>query len=276
MQNFEKYFFDIIENSFFEPEKKDFYSLLKTLNISKKELVLYFFEILNNNTTQNDDKIELKIKDLPKSTLMHKIVTQIETGDLKYLNAAKTLSDYLNSIFRIYMEDLKVTSKVQYETSLTDLNNSKQLLRERFNYDETKKDNVILIKEDFKGQHSFTLKIKYKTEIFLRVLKKLKDNQLVANETSVERFRKIFSGEEIPNNEKVDWVGSTFELKLFLNNIKSEFTLVNNIYNTTLRCFTIKGKEILRTVQISGASYHKAKEQIIKEIVSIFKNTSVK
>lgn len=276
MQNFEKYFFDLIENSFFELEKKDFHSTLKTLNISKKELVLYFFEILNNNTTQNDDKIEFKIKDFPKSTLMHKIATLIETGDLKYLNAAKTLSGYLNSIFTIYMEDLKEISKVQYETSLSDLNNSKQLVRERFDYDETKKDNVILIKEDFKGQHSFTLKIKFKLEIFIRVLKKLKENQLVANQTSVERFQKIFSGEEIPNNEKVDWIGSKFELKLFLDNIKSEFSLVNNIYNTTLRCFTIKGKEILRTGQISGASYHKAKQQIIIEIVSIFKNTSIK
>jgi hypothetical protein len=271
MQNFEKYFFDVIENSFFELEKKDFYSTLKTLNISNKELVLYFFEILNNHTTQNDDQIELKIKDLPKSTLMQKISTLIETGELKYLDATKALSNYLNSIFTIYMEDLKETNKVQYETSLIAINNSKQLVRERFNYDETKKDNVILIKEDFKGQHSFTLKIKFKTEIFLRVLKKLKENQLVANETSVGRFQKIFSGEEIPNNEKVDWVGSMFELKLFLDNIKSEFSLVNDIYNTALRCFSKDGKEILRTSQISGASYHKKKEQIIIDIVSIFK-----
>lgn len=271
LQNFEKYFFDLIENSFFELEKKDFNSTLKTLNISKKELVLYFFEILNNNTTQNDDKIELKIKDFPKSTLMHKIATLIETGELKYLDAAKALSNYLNSIFTIYMEDLKETNKVQYETSLTAINNSKQLVRERFNYDETKKDNLILIKEDFKGQHSFTLKIKFKAEIFIRVLKKLKENQLVANETSVARFQKIFTGEEIPNNEKVDWIGSTFELKLFLDNIKSELSLVKNIYYTTLRCFTINGKEILRTSKISGASYHKKKEQIIIDIVSIFK-----
>jgi hypothetical protein len=271
MQNFEKYFFDVIENSFFELEKKDFYSTLKTLNISNKELVLYFFEILNNHTTQNDDQIELKIKDLPKSTLMQKISTLIETGELKYLDATKALSNYLNSIFTIYMEDLKETNKVQYETSLIAINNSKQLVRERFNYDETKKDNVILIKEDFKGQHSFTLKIKFKTEIFLRVLKKLKENQLVAKETSVGRFQKIFSGEEIPNNEKVDWVGSMFELKLFLDNIKSEFSLVNDIYNTALRCFSKDGKEILRTSQISGASYHKKKEQIIIDIVSIFK-----
>lgn len=271
MQNFEKYFFDIIENSFFELEKKDFYSTLKTLNISKKELVLCFFEILNNHTIQNDDKIELKIKDFPKSTLMHKIVTLIETGELKYLDAANALSNYLNSIFTIYMEDLKEPDKVQYETSLSAINNSKQLVRERFNYDETKKDNVILIKEDFKGQHSFNLKIKFKTDIFLRVLKKLKDNQLVATETSVGRFQKIFSGEEIPNNEKVDWIGSKFELKLFLDNIKSEFSLVNDIYNTTLRCFTIDGRDILRIEEISKASNKKTKEQIIIEIVSIFK-----
>ena len=271
MQNFEKYFFDVIENSFFELEKKDFYSTLKTLNISKKELVLYFFEILNNYTTQNDDKIQLKIKDFPKSTLMHKIATLIETGELKYLDATKALSNYLNSIFIIYMEDLKETNKVQYETSLTALNNSKQLVRERFNYDETKKDNVIFIKEDFKGQHSFNLNRLHSTDIFLKVLKKLKDNQLVSYNTSTGRFKKIFSGEEIPNNEKVDWIGTKFELKLFLINLKSEFSSKRNIFNTTLRCFTVNGKDILRTEEISSSSNHKTKEQIIIEIVSFFK-----
>lgn len=271
MRNFEKYFFDLIENSFFELEKNDFYSTLRTLNISKKELVLYLFEVLNKYTTQKNDKIELKIKDLPKSNLMHKIVTLIETGDLKYIAAANALSNYLNSVFTIYMEDLKEANKVQYETSYTSINNSKQLLRERFNYDETKKENIILVKEDFKGQHSFNLKKQFKTDIFLRVLNKLKDNQLVSNKTSTGRFQKIFSGEEIPNNEKVDWIGTKFELKLFLDNLKSEFSLENNIYNTTLRCFTIKGKEILRIDEISKASNKKTKEQIIKEIVSIFK-----
>ena len=271
LQNFEKYFFDLIENSFFELEKKDFYSTLKTLNISEKELVLYFFEILNNHTTQNNDKIELKIKDLPKSTLLHKIATLIETGELKYLDATKALSNYLNSIFTIYMEDLKETNKVQYETSLTAFDNSKQLVRERFNYDETKKDNVILIKEDFKGQHSFNLKKSFKTDIFLRVLNKLKDNKLVSYNTSTERFKKIFSGEEIPNNEKVDWIGTKFELKLFLDNLKSEFSSKHNIFNTTLRCFTVNGKDILRTKEISSSSSHKTKEQIIIEIVSFFK-----
>jgi hypothetical protein len=271
MRNFEKYFFDLIENSFFELEKNDFYSTLRTLNISKKELVLYLFEVLNKYTTQKNDKIELKIKDLPKSNLMHKIVTLIETGDLKYIAAANALSNYLNSVFTIYMEDLKEANKVQYETSYTSINNSKQLLRERFNYDETKKENIILVKEDFKGQHSFNLKRQFKTDIFLRVLNKLKDNQLVSNKTSTGRFQKIFSGEEIPNNEKVDWIGTKFELKLFLDNLKSEFSLENNIYNTTLRCFTIKGKEILRIDEISKASNKKTKEQIIKEIVSIFK-----
>lgn len=271
MQNFEKYFFDLIENSFFELEKKDFYSTLKTLNISNKELVLYFFEILNNHTTQNDDQIELKIKDLPKSTLMQKICTLIETGELKYLDAAKALSNYLNSIFTIYIEDLKEPDKVQYETSLTALNNSKQLVRERFNYDETKKDNVIFIKEDFKGQHSFNLNRTHKTDIFLKVLNKLKDNLLVSNKTSTGRFQKIFSGEEILNNEKVDWIGSKFELKLFLINLKSEFSSKRNFFNTTLRCFTIDGRDILRIEEISKASNKKTKEQIIIEIVSIFK-----
>ena len=271
MQNFEKYFFDLIENSFFELEKKDFYSTLKTLNISKKELILYLLELLNKYTTRNDGNIEITLKDLPKSTLMNKITALIETGDIKYLNAAKELGNHLNSIFTIFMQDLKETNKVQYETSVTALKNSKQLIRERFNYDETKKNNVILIKEDFKGQHSFTLKIKYKAEIFLRVLKKLKDNQLVATETSVVRFQKIFSGEEIPNNEKVDWIGTKFELLLFLNNLNSEFSLTHNIFNTSMRCFTIYGKNILRTEEISKASNKKTKEQIIKEIVSIFK-----
>ena len=69
---------------------------------------------------------------------------------------------------------------------------------------------------------------------------------------------------------------NAIETNKLINNIKSEFSLVENLYYTTLRCFTIKGKEILRTGKISGASYHKKKEQIIIDIVSIFKNTSRK
>jgi hypothetical protein len=269
-QDFEKYFFDIIENSFFEQEKKDFFSVLKTLNISKKELILNLFEELNKQTNQYDGKIEITIKDLPKSTLINKITTLIETGDLKYLNAAKAFSESLNSVFVIFMQELKKTDETLFDTSVTTVEKNKELIRERFNYDETKKNNVILIKEDFKGQHSFTLKRKYNAEIFLRVVNKLKDNLLVTNETSAGRFQKIFSGEEIPNNEKVDWEGTLYELCLFLKGLKPKLGIVSNIYYTALRCFTINGKEITKTSQISNSSGQTLKEQIIKDIILLF------
>ena len=111
----------------------------------------------------------------------------------------------------------------------------------------------------------------HKTEIFFKILNKLKENELIVYKTSVERFKQIFSGTKIPNEEKVDWIGTKCEFLLFLKYLKPKLIVKNEIYSTALRCFTINGKEILNTKEISSANGRKTKEHIIKEIVSIFK-----
>ena len=272
IKDFEKYFFDIIETSFFNQEKKDFFLVLKTLNISKKELILYLFEELNKQTTQNDGNIEILLKDLPKSTLMHKITTLIETGDLKYLDAANGLSNSLNSVFTIFMQDLKKTDIVQYETSLNAHNNSKKLLRDRFNYDETKKNNIILIKEDFKGQQSFILKSNLKSDKFTLILQKLKKNNLINRNTTKDKFENIFLGVLISKEDKIDWTGTKHELKIFLKGLKPKLRIDSKIYNTALRCFTINSKEIIKIEEISKSNESigkTPKSQILEEIISL-------
>ncbi|OYU84278.1 MAG: hypothetical protein CFE24_07270 [Flavobacterium sp. BFFFF2] len=274
-QDFEKIFFTIVENSFLDFEKKEFFSALKTLNVSNNELIIFILDIYKNQTFQTNNGIEIILKDLPEFTLLKKITSLCETGEMKYLGAAGKLSGYLNAVLLIYMQELQQINGDLYESSKKTLNNNKELLRERFDYDETKKNNIIFINEEFKGQHSFTFKKAYKTEIFIKILNKLKQNKFVDSETSLERFRRIFSGTEIPNKEKVNWKKTKFDLLLFLKHIQTEFSVTENIYYTTLRCFTIKGKEILKTNKISKASGKKTNEKTIIDIISIFKNTTV-
>lgn len=269
-QDFEKYFFDIIENSFIEQEKKDFFSVLKTLNISKKDLILYLYEDLNKQTNQYDGKIEITIKDLPKSTLINKITTLIETGDLKYLNAAKAFSEHLNSVFVIFMQELKNTDETLFDSSVTTVEKNKELIRERFNYDETKENNIILVEEKFKGQHSFILKKSITVNSILKILNKLKQHKLVNSITSTSKFHKIFSGQKIPNDEKVDWIGDYKELTIFLIALKPKLVSYEYKYETAIRCFLVKGKEIINPTQISNSSGTSSKKQIIEDIILLF------
>lgn len=272
-QEFEKYFFDLIESSFFEQEKKGFFLGLKTLNISKKDLILFIFEELNKQTIQNGGNIEISLKDLPKSTLLNKITTLIETGDLKYLAAADVLSKSLNSIFVMFMQDLKKTNDTLYYASVTTLEKNKELIRGRFNYDETKENNIIFVEEKFKGQHSFILKKAISATATLKIINKLKLNYLVDSVTTTSKFQKIFLGGKILNDEKVDWIGTIYELKIFLQSLKPRLKIDSNIYNTALRCFTIKSKEINEIEQISKSKKSKntqPKTQIIEDIISLF------
>lgn len=273
IKDFEKYFFDIIETSFFNYEKKGFFLVLKTLNISKKELIFYILEELKMQTNQNNDNIEITLKDLPKSTIINKITTLIETGDLKYLNATNEFSNYLNAIFTIIMQDLKKTDIIEYETSLNVYNNSIKLLRDRFNYDETKKNNIILIKEDFKGQQSFILKSNLKSDKFTPILQNLKKNNLINRNTTKDKFENIFLGVLISKEDKIDWTGTKHELKLFLKGLKPKLRIDSKIYNTAIRCFTINSTEIIKIEEISKSNESKGKlpkSQMIENIISLF------
>lgn len=270
IKDFEIYLFDLIENSFFEQEKKVFFLALKTLNISKKELILYLLEELKKQTNQNDGKIEITLKDLPKSTLIHKTTTLIETGDLKYLEAADIISKSLNSVFVIFMQNLKKTDETLFDSSLKAVEKNKELIRERFNYDETKENNIILVEEKFKGQHSFILKKLISANTTLEILKKLKQYNLVDSSTSTSKFQKIFSGDKILNDEKVNWTGTKKELNIFLQALKPKLRIDSYIYYTAIRCFNVKSKEIIITTEISNPSGKTLKEQIIKDIVFYF------
>ena len=257
---------NIIENSFLNAEKESFYSSLKTLKISQQELIPLFLELVYFN----HGEVKAEIVDLPKKPLLTKITNLIGTGDIKYLDAFTTLHNHINSIFTIIGQHLEKNDEDLYKKSITTLNENKELIRDRFNYDETQKNNVILIEENFKGQHSFTLIKQNKTDVFLKIINELKNNDLVVSETSAERFKTIFSGTKIPNKEKVNWEGTKYELSLFLKFLRPKFITDEYIYQTAIRCFTVKGKEIIKTTEISNSSGKTSKGKIIKEIVSNF------
>jgi hypothetical protein len=269
LQDFEEFFYDLVENSFFDMEKKDFFSALETLNISKEELIMFFSEI-NDLTTQINGEIEITLKDLPKSIIFNKIISLIETGEIKYVNATEKLRKYLDSAVVIFMQELEKIDEVQFETSKTNLNNNKQLLRERFNYDDTEKNNLIIIEKYFKGQQSLLLKNELKPNKFIPILQKLKTNGLISFKTTNDNFEKIFLGISISKENKIDWTGTKYELLLFLKALKPKLRVIDYIYDSAIRCFTINGKAITKTSEISNASGKSAKKQIIEDIALLF------
>ncbi|WP_396170508.1 hypothetical protein [Flavobacterium sp.] len=266
MENqFAEFYQSFILNSLLPRELEDYNKALKTLNLTLENFLDLLLDF-DNHLIEVDGEIIPDLGSLAQSKLVKALGPYDNSKIKKEQLALKNLNQHLLSLF-------SVVKNHNFKMGLVDedynrkIENAGKVLFERFAY----LNNTPIKDIEFKGQQSFTFKKSCKTDIFLRVLKKLKDNQLVATETSVGRFQKIFSGEEIPNNEKVDWIGSKFELKLFLINLKSEFSSKRNFFNTTLRCFTIDGRDILRIEEISKASNKKTKEQIIIEIVSIFK-----
>jgi hypothetical protein len=266
MENkFAEFYRSFIQNSLLPKEREVYKKALKTLNLTPENFLDLLIDVIDNHIIEVDGEIIPDLSNLAQSKLINALDSFENSKSKKDKEALKILNQHLLVLFTV-VNNYNFKKGVVNEDYNRKIESANKVIFERFvhlNYASTQD-------VEFKGQQSFTFKRTYKAEIYLSVLNKLKDSQLVAKETSVSRFKKIFSGEEIQKVEKVDWVGTKFELKLFLVNLKSEFSLVNNIYNTALRCFTVKGKEILSTNEISKASNKKTKEQILKEIVSVF------
>lgn len=266
MENqFAEFYRSFIQNSLLPIERENYNKALNTLNLSPENLLDLLIDVLDNHIIEVDGEIIPDLSNLAQSKLINTLGSFENSKSKKDKEAIKTLNQHLLVLFTV-VNNYNFKKGVVNEDYNRKIENANKVIFERFVH----LNNATTKDEEFKGQQSFTFKRTYKTDVYFSVLNKLKDSQLVAKETSVGRFQKIFSGEEIQNIEKVDWIGTKFELKLFLVNLKSEFSLVNNIYYTAKRCFTIKGKAILRTNEISQASNKKTKEQIIKEIVSVF------
>jgi hypothetical protein len=263
--NFGQFYQDFIKNSLMPKEKEDYNKALKTFKLTQEDFLEFLEDIIDNHFIEIDGEIIPDLSNLAQSKLIKALGTYDNSKIKKEQEALKNLNQHLLSFFTI-VENYNLKAGVVDDDYNQKVGNANKVLFDRFAH----LNNTPTKEIEFKGQHSFILKRAFKAEIFLKVLNKLKENQFVENETSVGRFQKIFSGTKISNEEKVNWKGTKYDLLLFLISLKTEFRVENDIYDTAIRCFTVRGKEILYTKQISQANNKKSKEQIIKGIVSIF------
>jgi len=263
---FSKYYQDFIKNSLMPKEREDYSKALKTFKLTQETFLELLEDILDNHFIEVDGEIIPDLENLGQSKLIKTLGYYDNTKVKKEQEALKNLNYHLLSLFTV-IKNYNFKAGLVDEEYNRKTENANKILFERFAHLNNPPTKDI----DFKGQHSFTLGNPHKTEIFRQILFQLKENKLVVYKTSVERFKQIFSGTKIPNEEKVDWIGTKYELLLFLQYLEPKLIVKDKIYYTSLRCFTINGKEILRTEEISSANGRKTKKQIIEEIVSIFK-----
>lgn len=120
-----------------------------------------------------------------------------------------------------------------------------------------KQDNGSLIKTPKEVSSSYKPKsFKYKnfnkgSSNLTDLMNRLKENNLIANDTSLSNFRKVFSGESI--NKRIVWTGNISELSYFVKLLHNELELVENLkqhqWIVTIKCF----------VKHNGESYERDK-----------------
>jgi len=83
------------------------------------------------------------------------------------------------------------------------------------------------------------------------LMNRLKENNLIADDTSLSNFRKVFSGESI--NKRIVWTGNISQLSYFIKQLHNELELVENLkqrqWTATINCF----------VKDNGESYERNK-----------------
>lgn len=264
-RQFAEFYQSILQNSLMPKEREDYKSALKTLKLTQETILEIFQDLLDNHIIEVDGEIIPDLANLGQSKYTKAIGPYDNSKIKKEQEALKKFNQHLFSLLIILKND-------HFKKGLIDddynrrIENGSKVLFERFAH----LNNPPTNDRDFKGQNSFTLKKEYKSEIFIKILKKLKDNKLIDKNISVDRFKKIFSGTKIQNNEKVNWVGNNRELTVFLIALNSKLLSKEQKYETAIRCFLVNGKEINKPEQISNSSGTSLKKELIKDIVSLF------
>ncbi|MCA6422644.1 MAG: hypothetical protein IM568_07495 [Flavobacterium sp.] len=260
-----EFYQNFIQNSLMPKEREDYNFALKTFKLTQENFLELLEDIIDNHFIEVDGEIIPDLSNLAKSKLIKSLGPYDNSKIKKEQVALRSINQHLLSLFT-------VVKNHNFKTGLVDedynrkTENANKVLFERFAHLNNPTEKV----EDIKGQHSFIIKKLMSANTTLEILKKLKNHNLVDAVTSTSKFQKIFSGDKILNDEKVDWIGTKKELKIFLQSLKPKLRIDSNIYYTAIRCFTINGKEIIKTAEISNSSGTSSKKQIIEDTIFLF------
>ena len=102
------------------------------------------------------------------------------------------------------------------------------------------------------------------------VLKGLKKDNFISNDTKLESFKNIFSGKVIKPENRVNWIGSYIELKLAISILMLQLNKLKKIYykwETAVKCFIKDGDEI-EVTQLDKANGKKDNEEKLRTILN--------
>lgn len=101
----------------------------------------------------------------------------------------------------------------------------------------------------------------------------MKKNNLIAKDTSITNFKKIFSGNEISN--PVIWTGNASELYYFVKLLHNDYELVNNLnqqqWKVTCKCFLSDKSEPFNPDKLKSLKIPKATAKHIEVLASLLK-----
>lgn len=265
MENqFSEFYQNFIENSLMPKEREDYENALKTFKLTKEDFI-EFLEDLDNHLIEVDGEIIPDLGNLAQSKLIKALGPFDNSKIKKEQEALKNLNQHLLSLFSI-VQNHNFKIGVLDEDYNRKIKNTTKVLYERFAHLNNQQTTEIVIK----GQPSFILNHPLKPKKSADILMSLRKNGFISKNTTQDNFEKIFSGVLISKEDKIDWERSRYELYLFLKGLKPKLRIKDKIYDTALRCFTIHGREIIKTTELSNSSGGSTKKEIIKDIISLF------
>jgi hypothetical protein len=200
--------------------------------------------------------------------------------DAKLINLNKFLDFQLKLNFEkkisTYVDFLK-SIMIQYEKELLS-----QKLIDSLNYwiDNKKDTGNIQVLRKLKGKYS-SLRLrklntnpyylKKNSQILNTVLKQLKANNFIHEETLFTDFNRIFEGNIIPINKRIIWTGFNKDLHWFMNYLVKDSEKVelykNDIWLVAIKCFIDEDGKEFKTDQLRKAKGEDEKRKILLESI---------
>lgn len=263
--NFGQFYQDFIQNSLMPKEREDYNKALKTFKLTTENFLELIEDIIDNHFIEVEGEIVPDLENLGQSKLIKTLGYYDNTKVKKEQEALKNLNYHLLSLFTL-IKNYNFKAGLVDEEYNRKTENANKILFERFAH----LNNPPTKEIEFKGQQSLLLKHQLHTQKFIPILQYLKKNGFISLNTTKDNFENIFLGNSISKENKIDWTGTKYELSLFLKALKPILRVNTNIYDSAIRCFTLKGKEIIKTAEISNSSGTSSKKQIIEDVIYLF------
>ncbi|MBL0049731.1 MAG: hypothetical protein IPP32_16735 [Bacteroidetes bacterium] len=265
--------------------------------IEKEFMLDFFFDhetlysydktlIINRKTSNYDYWFTLKLRQYDSNLLE---IDNFLNYQIKscFDNNYASFSRFLKLLVRQNSQDKHISSEVIFTVEEWILINSKKeespinVLNSNPDVTEKKrierKSNKNFIRSARKFDSFELIEFKKNTDYFTKnasniseIISQLKKNKFIYDEPYWDRFVKIFSGEKIVPSERINWKASFQELNLFVSlleyDLKKIEPLKNEIWVTTLKCFTKDGADISIT-QVRDANSSKKRKKLLLSIL---------